>query len=136
MWLNELLLFRAAAEQGFLIATPGIGMGDTKLGVTPLKWQSELAARKFHADYLASAANILLTFVGSEGLRTDEIFPTKSVIPAQAGNPVARALLYWMPACASMTSSRRMQLASPHLLWHNLCLWAIITTSRPKRCRT
>jgi 3-oxoacyl-[acyl-carrier-protein] synthase I len=32
--LNELLLFCAAARQGFLIATPGIGIGDELLGVT------------------------------------------------------------------------------------------------------
>jgi 3-oxoacyl-(acyl-carrier-protein) synthase len=32
--LNELLLFCAAAQQGYLIATPGVGIGDEKLGVT------------------------------------------------------------------------------------------------------
>lgn len=55
--LNELLLFCTAAEQGFLIATPGIGVGDEKLGVTLNQSPCELPRGNFMLNYFGFGGN-------------------------------------------------------------------------------
>jgi 3-oxoacyl-[acyl-carrier-protein] synthase-1 len=55
--LNELLLFCAAAEQGFLIATPGIGAGDETLGVTLNQSSCELPRGNFMLNYFGFGGN-------------------------------------------------------------------------------
>jgi 3-oxoacyl-(acyl-carrier-protein) synthase len=55
--LNELLLFCAAAKQGFLIATPGVGIGDAKLGVTLNQTACELAPGHFMLNYFGFGGN-------------------------------------------------------------------------------
>ena len=55
--LNELLLFCAAAERGFLIATPGIGVGDEQLGVTLNQSPSELPHGHFMLNYFGFGGN-------------------------------------------------------------------------------
>lgn len=55
--LNELLLFCAAAEQGFLIATPGIGVGDEKLGVTLNQTSCDLPRGHFMLNYFGFGGN-------------------------------------------------------------------------------
>jgi 3-oxoacyl-[acyl-carrier-protein] synthase-1 len=49
--LNELLLFCAAAQQGYLIATPGIGVGDANLGVTLNQQSRELPLGHYMLNY-------------------------------------------------------------------------------------
>lgn len=55
--LNELLLFCAAAEQGFLIATPGIGVDDEKLGVKLNQTPCELSRGHFMLNYFGFGGN-------------------------------------------------------------------------------
>ncbi|HTP39218.1 MAG TPA: beta-ketoacyl synthase N-terminal-like domain-containing protein [Steroidobacteraceae bacterium] len=55
--LNELLLFRAAADQGFLIATPGIGVGDEKLGVTLNQAPCDLPRGHYLMNYFGFGGN-------------------------------------------------------------------------------
>lgn len=55
--LNELLLFCAAAEHGFLIATPGIGIGDEKLGVTLNQQPRDLPRGHFMLNYFGFGGN-------------------------------------------------------------------------------
>lgn len=55
--LNELLLFCAAAERGFLIATPGIGVGDEKLGITLNQTPCELTRGRFMLNYFGFGGN-------------------------------------------------------------------------------
>ncbi|MGC3979816.1 MAG: beta-ketoacyl synthase N-terminal-like domain-containing protein [Steroidobacteraceae bacterium] len=55
--LNELLLFCGAAEQGFLIGTPGIGMGDEKLGVVLNQQCRELLPGYFMLNYFGFGGN-------------------------------------------------------------------------------
>ena len=55
--LNELLLFCAAAERGFLIATPGVGVGDEKLGVSLIQQPLELPRGHFMLNYFGFGGN-------------------------------------------------------------------------------
>lgn len=55
--LNELLLFCAAAEQGFLIATPGIGTGDERLGVTLNQQRRALPHGHYMLNYFGFGGN-------------------------------------------------------------------------------
>lgn len=55
--LNELLLFCAAAEREFLIATPGIGTGDDKLGVSLNQVRSALPRGRFMLNYFGFGGN-------------------------------------------------------------------------------
>ncbi len=55
--LSELLLFCAAAEQGFLIATPGVGTGDEKLGVTLNQMQCALPRGHYMLNYFGFGGN-------------------------------------------------------------------------------
>jgi len=60
--LNELLLFCAAADEGFLIATPGIGNnatedGDVKLGVSLNQQRRELSPGNFLMNYFGFGGN-------------------------------------------------------------------------------
>lgn len=55
--LNELLLFCAAAEHGFLIATPGIGAGDEQLGVTLNQQCCDLPRGRFMLNYFGFGGN-------------------------------------------------------------------------------
>lgn len=49
--LNELLLFCMAAEQGFLVATPGVGCGDEGLGITLNQDIQDLPRGAFMLNY-------------------------------------------------------------------------------------
>lgn len=55
--LNELLLFRMAAEQGFLIATPGIGVGDERLGLTLNQAPCDLPRGHYLLNYFGFGGN-------------------------------------------------------------------------------
>jgi 3-oxoacyl-[acyl-carrier-protein] synthase-1 len=55
--LNELLLFCAAADEGFLIATPGIGIGDDSLGLTLNQGARELPRGRFMLNYFGFGGN-------------------------------------------------------------------------------
>jgi 3-oxoacyl-[acyl-carrier-protein] synthase-1 len=55
--LNELLLFCGAAEQGFLIATPGIGIGDDKLGVSLNQQTCALPCGHYMLNYFGFGGN-------------------------------------------------------------------------------
>jgi 3-oxoacyl-[acyl-carrier-protein] synthase-1 len=55
--LNELLVFCTAAERGFLIATPGVGVGDETLGVTLNQRPLELPRGHFMLNYFGFGGN-------------------------------------------------------------------------------
>jgi 3-oxoacyl-[acyl-carrier-protein] synthase I len=55
--LNELLLFCAAADAGFLIATPGIGIGDENIGITLNQGPRELPRGRFMLNYFGFGGN-------------------------------------------------------------------------------
>jgi 3-oxoacyl-[acyl-carrier-protein] synthase-1 len=55
--VNELLLFMAAADQGFLIATPGIGVGDEKLGLTLNQVPCDLPRGYYLLNYFGFGGN-------------------------------------------------------------------------------
>jgi 3-oxoacyl-[acyl-carrier-protein] synthase-1 len=55
--VNELLLFMAAADQGFLIATPGIGVGDEKLGLTLNQAPCDLPRGYYLLNYFGFGGN-------------------------------------------------------------------------------
>lgn len=55
--LNELLLFCAAAQRGFLIGTPGIGAGDTDLGVSLNQTRCDLPPGHFMLNYFGFGGN-------------------------------------------------------------------------------
>jgi 3-oxoacyl-[acyl-carrier-protein] synthase I len=55
--LSELLLFCTAAEQGMLIATPGIGAGDEQLGVTLNQSCCELPRGHYMLNYFGFGGN-------------------------------------------------------------------------------
>jgi 3-oxoacyl-(acyl-carrier-protein) synthase len=55
--LNELLVFCAAAERGWLIATPGVGVGDEKLGVSLNQRPLDLPRGHFMLNYFGFGGN-------------------------------------------------------------------------------
>ena len=55
--LNELLLFCAAASEGFLIGTPGIGIGDRQLDVTLNQNACELQPGHYMLNYFGFGGN-------------------------------------------------------------------------------
>ena len=55
--LNELLLFCAAAREGFLIGTPGIGIGDQQLDVTLNQNPYELQPGHYMLNYFGFGGN-------------------------------------------------------------------------------
>ena len=55
--LNELLVFCAAAEQGSLIATPGLGIGDENLGVSLNQRPLDLPCGHFMLNYFGFGGN-------------------------------------------------------------------------------
>jgi 3-oxoacyl-(acyl-carrier-protein) synthase len=55
--LNELLAFCAAAERGFLIATPGVGIGDDKLGVELNQRPLDVPRGHFMLNYFGFGGN-------------------------------------------------------------------------------
>jgi len=64
--LNELLLFCAAADQGFLIATPGIGIGDDKLGVSLNQTPIDLPRGHFMLNYFGFGGNNTALIVSNQ----------------------------------------------------------------------
>jgi 3-oxoacyl-(acyl-carrier-protein) synthase len=55
--LNELLVFCAAAAEGFLIATPGVGVGDEKLGVSLNQRPLDVPRGHFMLNYFGFGGN-------------------------------------------------------------------------------
>ena len=68
--LNELLVFCAAAEGGFLIATPGVGIGDEKLGVSLIQQPLDLPRGHFMLNYFGFGGNNTSLIVSNVADRT------------------------------------------------------------------
>jgi 3-oxoacyl-[acyl-carrier-protein] synthase-1 len=65
--INELSLFCGAAEQGFLIGTPGICVSDSDLGVTLNQTSTALPAGFYMLNYFGFGGNNTSLVVGREG---------------------------------------------------------------------
>jgi 3-oxoacyl-[acyl-carrier-protein] synthase-1 len=63
--LNELVLFCGAAEQGFLIGTPGICAGDSDLGITLNQTATDLAPGNYMLNYFGFGGSNTSLVIGS-----------------------------------------------------------------------
>lgn len=66
--LNELILFCAAAQRGFLIGTPGICAGDSDLGVVLNQAPQALAAGDFMLNYFGFGGNNTSLVLSNRGV--------------------------------------------------------------------